>query len=185
MAVIVWIVEGTWPACVDAARGFGPAGADIVMLHVSGGEAPAAAHGAFAGLLGRGRPGQDPGRRLEELGAVSARQLLDAAAERLGRPCTRIERRGRVEREVAAAADGADLLILARDGDTRLGPKSLGPASRFVVDHAPCPVLLVWAQDPPGTATIPPPPAHLPVPPSPPPHIGPRPGPHHPHPGHR
>ena len=29
----------------------------------------------------------------------------------------------------------------ARDGDhTRLGPRSLGPATRFVVDHAPCPV---------------------------------------------
>src|SRR5487761_1082445 len=41
------------------------------------------------------------------------------------------ERRGRLERE-PAAADGADLLILACDGDrTRLGPKSPGPASRF------------------------------------------------------
>jgi hypothetical protein len=50
------------------------------------------------------------------------------------------ERRGRLEREVA---DGADLLILARDGDrTRLGPKSLGPASRFVVDHASAPFCL-------------------------------------------
>ena len=162
MAVIVWIVEGTWPACVDAARGFGPAGADVVMLHVSGGEAPAAAHGAYAGLLGRGRPGQDPGRRLEELGAVSARQLLDAAAERLGRPCTRVERRGRVEREVVTAADGADLLILARDGDTRLGPKSLGPASRFVVDRAPCPVLLVWPREAPPAGPVPPPPPRQP-----------------------
>ena len=181
MAVIVWIAAGTWPACVDAARGFGPAGADIVMLHVSGDEAPAAARGAYAGLLGRGRPGQDPGPRLEELGAASARELLDAAAARLGRPCTRIERRGRVEREVVAAADGAELLILARDGETRLGPRSLGPAGRFVVDHAPCPVLLVWGQDPPGAGAIPPPPAHLPVPPSPAPHT--RPGRHHRHPG--
>ena len=81
MAVITWIVEGTWPACVDAARGFAPAGAEIVMLHVSGGEAPAAAHGAYAGLLGRGRPGQDPGLRLEELGAASA----SGAARRRGR----------------------------------------------------------------------------------------------------
>ena len=39
-----------------------------------------------------------------------------------------------------AAAEGADLLILARDGDrAHLGPRSLGPASRFIVDHAPCP----------------------------------------------
>jgi hypothetical protein len=56
---------------------------------------------------------------------------------------------------VVAAAAGADLLILARDGDrSRLGPKSLGPADRFVVDHAPCPVLLVWQEDPPGPGTI-------------------------------
>jgi Na+/H+ antiporter NhaD/arsenite permease-like protein len=67
-----------------------------------------------------------------------------------------------------AAAAGADLLILARDGDrSRLGPKSLGPAGRFVVDHAPCPVLLVWPEDPPGTGTIPPPPPPPPHPPHP------------------
>ena len=45
----------------------------------------------------------------------------------------------------------------ARDGDcTRLRPKSLGPASQFVVDHAPCPVLLVWPLPAPGLASIPP-----------------------------
>jgi len=38
-----------------------------------------------------------------------------------------------------------DLLVLARDGDrSRAGPASLGPGARFVVDHAPCQVLLVW-----------------------------------------
>ena len=69
-----------------------------------------------------------------------------------------ITRRGRVEREVVAACADADVLLLARDGDTRLGPKSLGPRARFVVDHAPCTVLLVWAQRPPGIDTIPAPP---------------------------
>ena len=158
MAVIVWIVEGTWPACVDATRTHAPQGADIVLLHVTGHDIPGAARGAYASLLGRGRPERDPGTRVEQLAAASAEQLLQIAAERLGRPCTSVERAGRVEREVVAAADGADLLILARDGDrTRLGPKSLGPASRFVVDHAPCPLLLVWPQAAPGLATIPPP----------------------------
>jgi hypothetical protein len=33
--------------------------------------------------------------------------------------------------------------VLARDGERKPGPKSLGPRSRFVVDHATCPVLLV------------------------------------------
>ena len=42
----------------------------------------------------------------------------------------------------------------ARDGDrTRLRPKSLGPASQFVVDHAPCPALLVWPLPAPGLAS--------------------------------
>ena len=160
MTVIAWIVEGTWPACVDAAGIYAPEGTEIILLHVTGRDVPGAAYGAYAGLLGRGRPERDPGTRLQQLAAASAQQLLGAAAERLGRPCTRLERSGRIEREVVAAAEGADLLILARDGDrTRLGPRSLSPASRFVVDHAPCPVLLVWPETTPGIATIPPPPS--------------------------
>ncbi|MFJ4984248.1 universal stress protein [Streptomyces sp. NPDC088732] len=168
MTVVVWTVEGTWPACVDAARAHAPEGADIVLLHVSGQDVPDAAHGAFAGLLGRGHPrphgpahgwGRDPGTRMEEQAAVSGRELLAAAADRLGRPCVRRELTGRVEREVVAAAEGADLLVLARDGDrSHLGPHSLGPAARFVVDHAPCPVLLVWPEPAPDLGTIPPPP---------------------------
>jgi nucleotide-binding universal stress UspA family protein len=157
VTVIAWIAEGTWPACVDAARAHAPEGSDIVLLHVTGHDAPAAAHGAYAGLFGRGHPERDPGTRLQKLAAESARQLQHAAAERLGRPSTPLERTGRIEREVVAAADGADLLILARDGDrAHLGPRSLSPATRFVVDHAPCPVLLVWPEAPPSITTIPP-----------------------------
>ena len=77
-----------------------------------------------------------------------------------------------------AAAEGADLLVCARDGDrTHLGPRSLGPASRFIVDHAPCPVLLVWPEsaatlaDPPSTKAWAPAPSATPLrhplPPSP------------------
>ncbi|GAA4727188.1 universal stress protein [Phytohabitans rumicis] len=47
--------------------------------------------------------------------------------------------------------------MLARDGDrSRLGPRSLGPHTRFVIDHAPCGVLLVWPDQPPDLATLPP-----------------------------
>lgn len=165
MIVITWIVEGTWRACVDATRRIAPDDAEIVLLHVTGGDVPAAAHGAYVGLLGRGpRRDRDPGPRMAELGAASAAELLEAAARALNRPCSTMERRGRVEREVVAAAEGADLLVLARDGDvlSRLGPRSLGPASRFVVDHAPCAVLLVWPREAPGTGSIPPPPPHHP-----------------------
>lgn len=172
MAVVVWITEGTWPGCVDAARTHAPADAEIVLLHVQDADVPAVAHGAFAGLLGRGHPtgqrsptgwGRDPGVAAEELAAASEHRLLDAAARRLGRPCTRRTRTGRVEREVVAAADGAELLVMARDGDlTRLGPHSLGPTARFVVDHAPCPLLLVWPHAAPETTALPPPPPHPP-----------------------
>jgi nucleotide-binding universal stress UspA family protein len=169
--VLVWITEGTWQASVDAARRHAPADARVTLLHVVPDDLPEAAHGAYLGLLGRGHPGRDPGPRVEHLAAASARELLDAAARRLGRPCDQAERHGQPEREVVTAAAGADLLIVSRDGDrTRLGPKSLGKSTRFIVDHAPCPVLLVWPQAAPGIATIPPPPPRPPDPraPSPP-----------------
>lgn len=159
--VVAWIVEGSWPAVIDAVRAHAPADAEIVLLHVTDSGASEVAHGAYAGLLGRGHRDRDPGTRLEQLGATSAADLLDAAADRLARPCARDERAGRPEREVIAAADGAGMLILARDGDqSRLGPKSLGRAGRFVVDHAPCPVLLVWPAATPHVSTLPPKPPH-------------------------
>ncbi len=165
---IVWVAEGTWPACVDAARAWVPDGDDVVLLHVSGGEI-AAAHGALAGLLGRSRRGPEVG--LDALSAEAVTALLERAARRLGRPARIEQRSGRVEREVVAAADGAAVLICARDGDrSRLGPRSLGPATRFVVDHVPCPVLLVWPGEAPGVDSIPPPPPPGAKPPPPPPH---------------
>jgi nucleotide-binding universal stress UspA family protein len=156
VSTLVWVTEGTWQAAVDAARTLAPPDAEFTLLHVTGGEVAHAAHGAFAGLLGRG--GRDPGDRLEELGRAATEDLLRAAEERLDRPVTIVRRQGRVEREVVEAAEGADLLICARDGDRRLGPRSLGPAARFVVDHAPCPVLLAWPGEPPGLDSLPPPP---------------------------
>jgi nucleotide-binding universal stress UspA family protein len=157
--VIVWVAEGTWEAAVDAARELVPAEADVTLLHVTGGEVAAAAHGAYAGLLGRGRRERDPGTRLEALSQAAAAELLEAAAARLGRDVARRPLHGRVEREVVRAAEGADLLICARDGARdRLGPRSLAPPTRFVVDHAPCRVLLVWPQPAPGLDSLPPPP---------------------------
>ncbi len=78
MTVIAWIVEGTWPACVDAARAWAPDDASIALLHVTGPEVPGAARGAYAGLLGRARPERDPGTRLEHLAAASAGEFLAA-----------------------------------------------------------------------------------------------------------
>jgi nucleotide-binding universal stress UspA family protein len=159
--VIIWVAEGTWPACVEAALLWTPADADVTLLHVTSDDIATAAHGAFAGLLGRQyQPERDPGTRLEALAATAAAGLLDSAGRRLGRDAARVERHGRAGHQVVQAADGADLLICARDGDrNRLGPHSLAPETRFVVDHAPCPVLLVWPEPAPRLDSIPPPPA--------------------------
>ncbi|GEM_PF-281455 len=158
-SVFIWVSEGTWRASVDAALRLAPADAQFTLLHVPPTEVTEAARGAYLGLLGRAGPG--PGARLDELAAASAAELLDAAADRLGRRCERLELHGQTERAVVRATARADLLVMARDGDrSRLGPKSLGKAARFVVDHAACPVLLVWPGPAPDVGTIPPPPHH-------------------------
>ncbi|GAA4083912.1 MULTISPECIES: universal stress protein [Streptomyces] len=159
MSVIIWITEGTWPACVDAAREHTAADDDLVLLHVTDDTVAEAAHGAFAGLLGRGHRERDPGTRLEDLSRAAVDDLFADAEQRLGRPARRLEVTGRAEQRVVRAAEGADLLVCARDGDRgHLGPRSLGPATRFVVDHAPCPILLVWPDTAPGLGSLPPPP---------------------------
>ncbi|AGZ46625.1 universal stress protein [Actinoplanes friuliensis] len=153
MKVLVWVEEGTWPACVDAARDLSD---DITLLHVVD-EATVAAMSGPVGLLGRSGGGGDP----EFLLAEAERTLIDEAVARLGREVPREVRRGRPEREVVAACADVDLLVLARNGDrSRLGPRSLAHHTRFVVDHAPCQVLLVWPEATPGLGTIPPPPHH-------------------------
>jgi nucleotide-binding universal stress UspA family protein len=166
MRVVVWVVEGSWAACVDAAVAIAPADAELTLVHVHPEDAEELAHGAFHGLFGRGHGDPDPGDQMEQLAEESAAALLDAAAARVGRPVSVDRRQGRPEREVVAAADGANLLVVARDGDrSRLGPKSLGPPTRFVVDHAPCQVLLVWPEPAPGIDSIPAPKHHGPTPP--------------------
>jgi nucleotide-binding universal stress UspA family protein len=168
LRVVAWITEGTWQATVDttarAAAGFETAnrGApEVVLLYVVDAEIAEAVHGAFGGLLGRGGRNRDPGDMVAELATRESEELLAAAEQRLGRPARREVRVGRVEREVVAGCADATLLVCARDGDrSRLGPHSLGPHTRFVVDHAPCPVLLIWPDEIPGLRSIPPPPEH-------------------------
>lgn len=154
-SVLIWVTEGTWESCVDAARVFAPASAQITLLYVVPADLLQVTHGAHRGLLGRGH--RDLDSRVDEIIGTSADELLAAAAARLNRPCGRIRTHGRPGHEVATAAVDADLLIVARDGDqSHLGPRSLGKETRFVVDHAPCQVLLVWPGEAPGT--MPPPP---------------------------
>jgi nucleotide-binding universal stress UspA family protein len=147
MRAIVWIAESTWEACVDRAGELLPSDAEITLLHVAPTDVEDVAARGATRLLGR-RPPPPPGPPLRAIAAEEAQALLDSAQARLGRAARLDSRRGRVEREVVQACEDADLLVVARDGEARVGPKSLGPHTRFVVDHATCQVLLVWASEP-------------------------------------
>jgi nucleotide-binding universal stress UspA family protein len=157
MRALIWIAENTWEACVDHARALLPADAEFTLLHVSPSDVEDLAAEGPGLRFGRRRP-PPPGPPLRAIAEEDAQTLLEQARARLDRPADVQTRRGRVEREVANACAGFDVLVLARDGKARLGPSSFGPRTRFVVDHAPCQVLVVWAFEPPGLETIPPPP---------------------------
>jgi nucleotide-binding universal stress UspA family protein len=159
MRAVVWISEDTWEACVDHARALLPEDAEVTLLHVAPADVEELASRPGPRLLGR-HPPPPPGPPLRAIADEEAEALLAEAQTRFARPARTEARRGRVEREVLEASAGADLLVLARDGEARLGPKSLGPRTRFALDHAPCQVLLVWPEEPPGIDTIPIPP-HL------------------------
>lgn len=148
MKVLVWIEPATWPAVIDAARTL--AHEQVTLIAVDD-----PAQYALPRLFGRGAP--DPAAA--SLGAQEAEALLGQAAQALGSACQRLVLHGPTERVVTQAAKDVGLLILARDGDrSRLGPHSLGRHTRFIIDHAPCRVLLIWPENPPDLATLPPPP---------------------------
>jgi hypothetical protein len=109
MRVLIWLVEGTWQGCVDAARPLLPDDAEITLLHVTPEEVAEAAAGALAGLLGRGRPhpGRHPAERINALSGEAAAKMLAEAAARLGRQARQDARSGRVERVVVELASGA------------------------------------------------------------------------------
>jgi nucleotide-binding universal stress UspA family protein len=60
-----------------------------------------------------------------------------------------LSRKGNPEREIIQCASewNADLIVICPRslafGGSALGPKSVGHVARFVLDHAPCPVLLI------------------------------------------
>lgn len=155
MRVHAWLVPGTWQSVVDAVAAR-PADDQLTLLTVADRDETIPT-GMFGQLMGRGRPVADPST--DRLGAEAAQRLLDEATRRLGRPCEQRLLTGRTERVVTAACDDADLLLLARDGDrSRLGPKSMGHHTRFVLDHAPCTVALLWPGEVPSLDSIPTPP---------------------------
>lgn len=144
--VVVWVTEAGWAAAMEAALEHSHSSDELLLLYVVPGDIEEVPGAVFAGLTRRGRPEVDLGLAARAAVERTADELLAAARARAGNRVVRVlRRRGRPEREVLAAAGGARLLVLTRDGDLRrLGPRSLGPRARFVLDHAPCAVLLVW-----------------------------------------
>lgn len=158
MRAVIWITEGTWQACIQHARALVPADASVVLLHVAPSDVEELAARGGPRWLGR-RPPPAPEAMLRAVADEQAHALLEEARAELDRPAELINARGRVERVVLERCAGADLLLLARDGRLRLGPSSIGPHVRFVLDHASCQVLLVWAAPPHAPEHLPPAPA--------------------------
>ena len=79
---------------------------------------------------------------------AAAEDILNEALRYLPNAET-FQRQGRPEREIVniAAEWQADLVIICPraeyGGKPAIGPRSVGHVARFVLDHAPCPVLLV------------------------------------------
>jgi len=97
------------------------------------------------------RPMDAPGPRQQQMRQAEQASALDILHEGLRAlpGAETIQSEGRPEREIVncAAAWQADVLLLlprTNYGEKPvLGPKSVGHVARFVLDHAPCPVLLV------------------------------------------
>ena len=130
-------------------RAIGLDGAELILVYVHG-------RGPRAGLeMVRHRPGgvgMPPQRRavITEAEKARAAAALDEA-ERLAADGGATSRAVEVDGEAGpalcevAARDKAGLVALRAGGRDAppAGPRSLGPAARFVVDHATCPVLLL------------------------------------------
>lgn len=97
-----------------------------------------------------GRPGLRPMRReqMQQADQAAAQDILDEGVRYLP-DAEKLQRIGRPEREIVMCASAwqADLIVICPRSPQRtepaLGPRSVGHVARFVVDHAPCPVLLV------------------------------------------
>jgi hypothetical protein len=142
MRALIWITESSWEACVDGARMLLGPDAEVTIVHVADSAVEHLAAHPGPGRLGRHRP-PPPGPPIRTISDAEAQSLLTGARERFGREARTLALRGRIEHAVLAAAAGHDLIVLARDGEPRPGPLSIGPQARFVLDHAACAIFLV------------------------------------------
>jgi nucleotide-binding universal stress UspA family protein len=96
------------------------------------------------------RPAHHPRARHDQMRqaeTASAQEILDEGLRFLP-GAELLQRQGRPEREIVqCAADwNANLIVICPRSpllsEPLIGPKSVGHVARFVLDHAPCPVLL-------------------------------------------
>ncbi len=102
-------------------------------------------------LLRRPRPDAPQMERMKQAEEEAAQEVLVEAHAHYPEAET-LYRTGQPERVVVnyAAEWNADLIVLSprspQSGGPLIGPKSIGHVARFIVDHSPCPVLLVRAR---------------------------------------
>jgi nucleotide-binding universal stress UspA family protein len=138
---------------IQRLAGIFPKETEIVLLHVID-SGPRRGLEAYLGRAGQMRPG---GRESlnEQLNAAeeTAGQSIIAEARQAAEEAgflvtTRIER-GNPEHEIVrqASEQGCRLVVIraieGSQGRPQIGPASVGHTARFVLDHAPCDVLLL------------------------------------------
>ncbi len=124
-------------------------GAEALLVHVldTGGREEWE-RGAARRLFRPGGPARHGDERMHAADrAGGERALARAAAIAASWPDTRVETRllqGSPKHEIRRLLDdeGADLLVVFVQSH-EVGPKSIGKEARFLIDHAPCPVLVV------------------------------------------
>ncbi len=100
------------------------------------------------GLLRPRHPGGPLNERMQQAETAAAQDILQEGSRNLP-GAEMLHREGRPEHEIVQCASewNADLVVICPRspgfGGPPLGPRSVGHVARFVLDHAPCPVLLV------------------------------------------
>jgi hypothetical protein len=152
--VLAWITEGGWEAAIDAVANLNAS--EVTLVHVDTVDVP-----------GRGRRHDEVLQRMHALAGEAALALLEDAEERLGYETTKRTETGVAETIIYELAREHDVLVLARDG-RHIGPHSVGHDQRWVIDHAPCTVIMAWPEGAPDPSEPPPKPkpkpAHKPKP---------------------
>ncbi|MDA0180815.1 hypothetical protein OJ997_10965 [Solirubrobacter phytolaccae] len=155
--VLAWITEGGWEAAIDAVAQLHAT--EVTLVHVD-----------TVDLPGRGHRHHEVMERMHALAGEAALALLEDAEERLGYATTKRAETGVAETIVYALAQEHDVLVVARDG-RHIGPHSIGHDQRWVIDHAPCTVIVAWPEGAPDPRDEPPKPKPKP------PHSKPKPKP--------